>query len=159
MCLRLVAIGTAAALVALALAPAGPTAAATSSTAISARVQINPLTIGLDLPPRAPFAGQQVRARATIRNLGDTPVHDLVATIHLSEPNITVTDGAERDLGTVEGGERGQAGWQLCSQQPGAYLILVRAEGTLEGTPIVAHSPARQLIVTNSPGQRPSSCP
>jgi hypothetical protein len=156
--LRLFATCIATALLAIALAPAVPTAAATSGATATATVRINPLSIELDLPPRTPTAGQQIRARATIRNLGDTPVTDLIATLHVSESNITITDGVDRDLGTFDGGDRTQTAWQLCTEQPGTYLVLVRAEGTLDGAPIVAHSPARQLTITAPPGRRPSTC-
>lgn len=148
---------TIASLVVLAAVPAPPSAAGAEAT-VSAVVRINPLAVALDLPPREAFAGQQVRARATVQNLGVRPVTDVVVTIHVSEPTVTVLDGTERPRGTLAGDTRTQTSWQLCGTSPSASLVVARAEGRLDGATVVAHSPAFHLVVTDPPGRRPPTC-
>ena len=140
-------------------APArGADAPSQSSVTVTATVRINPLAVEFDVPYRPPRAGQRIRLDATVRNLGSDPVDELVATLRISEAAVEVADGVERQLGTLAGGRQTRPGWQVCTESPGSYIVLVRVEGILSGQMVVAESPSRVLTFSPPPGRRPASC-
>lgn len=142
----------AAALLALAVATcAGSAPAGSSSASLDARVAVNPLAVELALSAGEVTVGRAVRATATVRNLGVSPLQHVVVEIRVDPAGVIVKGSGPKAVGALNGGERARVSWSLCGAVPGAYVVLARATGDGPAGPFSAEGPAALLRVTGDP--------
>ena len=124
--------------------------AAGSGSITGTVVAVSPLTVSLTLSPASTSVGGSVSATATVVNTGGAPIAD-VAVVLIADPNLTVSGGDTRPLGTIPGKGSTQAFWPLCALKAGGYVVLAR---TTAG-PLRIDSAAQVLSVSPGPGQCP----
>ena len=152
---RAVPVLLAALVVAVLTLPAGA-----DSGTVTAHVTVgtSPGALDVELSVRPTRAGQATRATAVISNHGDQPINDMTVTLHVSEANLQVR-GATVTVDTLRPRKHTRINWELCSTQPGTYLIVARAQAFYATTPIEAESPAVEFAVEPAPGRAPVNCP
>lgn len=141
-------------------------AAAQDSTgdgAVTARVRVgaasNPLRAELTLSRSQVKAGDRFRAHAVVHNDGSELLHDGQVTLHASEAHVHVGGVTTVEVGTIRPGKRSMASWQLCSTDPGTYLVQLSARARVGVVGLESFSQAVEVTVTSAPGRRPATCP
>jgi hypothetical protein len=123
---------------------------AAGSGSINGSVRVNPLTVSLTLSATSTSVGGAISATATVVNGGGAPIAN-GAVVLAADPNLFVSGGETRPIGTIPGNASVQAFWPLCALRPGGYvLIAVATVG-----PYQASSAAQVLNVTAGSGQCP----
>lgn len=124
--------------------------AAGSGSITGTVVAVNPLTVSLTLSPSSTFVGGSLSATATIVNTGGAPVAG-VTLVLVADPNLAVSGGDTRPIGTIPGNGTVQALWPLCALKAGGYVVLARATAG----PLRTDSAAQVLNVSPGTGQCP----
>jgi hypothetical protein len=127
---------------------AGAHAAGTGS--ITGSVVVNPLRVTLTLSATSMSVGGSVSATGTVVNAGGAPISN-GAVVLVADPNLAVSGGETRPIGTIAGGGSVQTVWPLCALRPGGYVVVARATVG----PYQATSAAQVLNVAAGTGQCP----
>jgi hypothetical protein len=137
--------------IALAAVPAhGQQPQATRATVVA-----NPLVVELRAPGGNARTGSQLQIRADVTNLGEPQLSGVLAELRVP-PAIKIRPTDIRDLGILGGDASETAAWQICSDTPGSFVLLVAvAATTADGLSLTAESGA--IVVEIAPGRRP--CP
>jgi hypothetical protein len=123
---------------------------AAGSGSITGSVVVNPLRVTLTLSATSTSVGGSVTATGTVANGGGAPISN-GAVVLVADPNLAVSGGETRPIGTIPGSGSVQTVWPLCALRPGGYVVVARATvGPYEVT-----SAAQVLNVTAGPGQCP----
>ena len=120
-------------------------ARADDSEGITGHVTVNPLSVALVVPADPVRRGRWFRVTAEVTNNGSRRLDDVRVT--LIRPQGLRLDGpARQTIARIPPGETRRANWQACSNTPGNYVLLARAEiGTFS-----ADSPAAVVEITPS---------
>jgi hypothetical protein len=115
------------ALVCAAVAVAAVGAAQTgSSSSITGRVLVSPLSVSVLVPTDPVRAGREFRIRAEVVNAGSVAVHEVEIRL-VRDPAIVLYDPVRQVLDRVGPGRDRRVTWDACARRPGSYVVLVRA--------------------------------
>jgi uncharacterized repeat protein (TIGR01451 family) len=116
---------------------------------VTARLDVSPLVIRLELDAATARVGESVRARVRVTNAGPATVRDVDVSLRL-DATAFVVRGARQTLSQLQSGRTATVGVTLCGRLPGTYLVL--AQATLDGVTI--ESPASLLTILPGSGKR-----
>ncbi|TAJ99307.1 MAG: hypothetical protein EPO36_12345 [Chloroflexota bacterium] len=116
---------------------------------VTARLDVSPLLVVLDLEAAAATTGESVKARVRVTNAGPATVRDVMVSLRLDAAAFAIR-GARQTLSQIPSGRTSTVGVTLCGRVPGAYLVL--AQATLDDVTI--ESPAAILTILPGSGKR-----
>lgn len=118
---------------------------ADDSGGITGRVTANVLSAAMIVPEDPVRRGRWFRISADVTNHGTTRLNDVRVTL-VRPSGLRLEGPARQTIPRIPAGETRRASWQACSNTPGNYVLLVRAEaGTFS-----AESPAAVVEIVAS---------
>ena len=124
---------------------AGGAARADDSGGIVGSVTVNPLSVTLSVPLDPQKRGRWFRVAAEVTNGGAKRLDDV--RVMLVRPNGLKLDGpAKQTIPRIPSADSRRVSWQACSNTPGNYVMLARADMGAFG----AESPAAVVEVVPS---------
>jgi hypothetical protein len=120
------------------------------SAAINANVQVQAIQVDLGLSASEVQAGDKLRARATVANVGPGAVRVSVE-LRFDQRGVSLKGPATAAVPKLQPGQSATVTWNLCALRPGQYVLLARA--TAGG--VATDSAARVLTIA---GQRRKGC-
>jgi hypothetical protein len=123
---------------------------AAGSGSLTGSVRVNPLGVSLTLSATSTSVGGAVSATVTVVNGGSAAIANGTVVL-VADPNLAVSGGETRPIGTIPGNGSIQGLWPLCALKPGGYVVVALATVG----PYQATSAAQVLNVSAGPGQCP----
>lgn len=102
---------------------------------LTATVSINPLSLSVTAPDEVKIDRNFI-VKAEIKNKGEVPVEDTEIEIYLSQGLKLVRKDAKQMLGIIPAHRKKLAFWQIRGEEFGTYVILVKAQGEINGQEI-----------------------
>jgi uncharacterized membrane protein len=124
---------------------------ADEATSVIGTVVVSPLQIALELSASEAALGSNVRARATVSNLGPAPISQLSVTLRVDTAGLQVKGDPTQVISRLRPGQSGTVAWTVCGTQVGTYVLMASASSG----GVTLDSDAHLLVVFQS---RKSRC-
>lgn len=115
------------------------------SSSITGRVLVNPLTVEVTRPDEPLRRGRWFRVVAQVTNGGPSRL-DSVAVTLVRPPALLLQGPATQTIPRVPARSSRRVNWETCSNTPGSYVVLARAEVG----PFTAESPGSVIQILPS---------
>ena len=115
------------ALVCATLAAGGVAAAQAGADSITGRVLANPVSVSVNVPDSPRKRGADFRIAAVVANAGRTRLENVSVTL-VRSPALRLDRPSTQVIPRIPGEASRRAVWEVCSNVPGSYVVLARAE-------------------------------
>lgn len=120
-------IGSPIALVLSVLVAAVPVVLGADEGTVSGTVRISPIRVSLGVSETSLTTGKTFRATASVHNIGNVPVGDIVVRLRLDPAGLAVSKPGDRLIAQIKGGRNTSVTWTVCAVSPGTYVLLGQA--------------------------------
>lgn len=94
-----------------------------STGTITATVTVNPLLVKVKAVPKTAIVEKDFQVSAEIKNLGESILNDVTASIYLP-PGLILLSDQNQYLGEIESDRKKVASWKARGQEAGAYVMI-----------------------------------
>lgn len=123
-----------------------------STGTITATVTVNPLLVKAKAVQKTAFVEKDFQVRAEIKNLGESILNDVTASIDLP-PDLILLSDQDQYLGEIKGGRKKVASWEVRGQAAGEYIMIISVSAfNASSGESITHEASAMVAIKDKPG-------